>query len=57
MSTTQRHCPSGSKRQTVIPRPGNVTRVPLGPGTVIVFVPRMYASFPSGENTGFSDFQ
>ena len=57
MSTTQRHSPSESTRQTVIPRPGTVNRAPLGPGTVILSVLRMYASFPSGENTGFSDFQ
>ena len=31
--------------------------VPLGPGTVISSVPRIYANFPSGENVGFSDTQ
>src|SRR6266516_1969336 len=57
MSITQRHCPSGSRRQTVTPRPCSVMRAPVGPGTVISLVPRMYANFPSDERTTFSDVQ
>src|SRR5881396_3977342 len=57
MSITQRHCPSGSRRQTVTPRPCSVMRAPVGPGTVISLVPRMYANFPSDEKTTFSDVQ
>ena len=31
MSTTHRHCPSDSRRQTVIPRPGSVVGSSVGP--------------------------
>jgi hypothetical protein len=31
MSTTQRHSPSGSRRQIVTTRPGRVTGLPSGP--------------------------
>src|SRR6185295_2569015 len=41
MSTTQRHWPSGSLRQTVMARPGMVTGAPPGPGSVISLVLRM----------------
>lgn len=41
MSIVQRHWPSGSRRQIVIPRPGTVNGVPLGPGTVMELLLRM----------------
>lgn len=41
MSTTQRHCPSESMRQTEIPLRWRVIGVPFGPGTVSSSVPRM----------------
>jgi hypothetical protein len=40
MSTTQRHCPSGSMRQTATPRRCVVIGVPFGPGMVRSSVPR-----------------
>lgn len=57
MSTTQRHSPSASRRQMVMPRVCTVIILPFESGIAISAALGIYAIFPSAEKTGSFETQ